>query len=931
MARQAGTVIQNKFIKGLITENTALNFPEDACTETTNCVFDETGRITRRGGLDLEDEYTSLGTSSISLGDAFSEFVWDQVAGTGTVTFLVQQEGNLIKFFDLSSDSIVTSAGVVGTIDLLSFIALDTPYDPLNFTCSYAKGNGELIIVNPAIDPIYITYDPLLSTFTATRILIKYRDFIGVQYTSATYTDTYRPLFTSLNLMKTDATSGNNGARHFYNLLNQGWWQGVIASGSPDANSPLGQWDTARGDMPSNSDRVESYRASFTDAFDPSRVGAYDQGNTLAPKGHFILNLGNADRTTALTDAGYSLSYSSEVVSTVPYSTGTNSGDFSNTNYAFNGSTTGTAATSTSPTVSDVSASSVDLTSTSARYVRKNYGGSPIRVYSATVVNSVTYDGSGTLELTGGIPTFSNKAGTSTITFTLYGKTSAPSSGTDGTILGTATRSVSNLDYWTQVGYSFTMGNGTPFAKANTTINSNNTATAYQYVWVRAVCSIDTGATTAGLGGTISQDHTVNIYEVTFKKQETVSGSANLPAPDTTYERPSCTEWFASRAWYAGVGYTGLSNNLYFSQVIEKPEQYGRCYQLNDPTSEALRDILPTDGGIIKIPEVGKIIRLWAYQTALIVFSTNGVWIVRGENGFFTPTSFSVRKISSSGTQSPLSFCDVRGVPTWWGEDGILQINYNPQFDSFSVDNMTDTTIRSLFLGIVPEKRKYVKAAYDSRESIVYWLYNDREDYPIYTYNKVLCLNTLSGAFYPFEFFDAQNIRVNGIVYAVDSVGTSDPLIKFTTSHVIDGATTRLHYCDLKTNSYRDFADFSSLVTFDPDDVGSYESSFTTGYKTDGELLRFVQPNYVMVFLEQEDGASCYMRGVFDFSNSGNSGKWSSAQQIYNNTATNKDVNYKRLKVRGKGRSIQLKFFSSEDSPFTIIGWSAFETSNSEV
>lgn len=906
MARQAGTVIQNKFIKGLITENTALNFPEDACTETTNCVFDETGRITRRGGLDLEDGYTSLGTSSISLGQAFSEFVWDQVAGTGTVTFLVQQEGNLIKFFDLSTATVVTSAGLIGSINLVDYLSLNTPYLPSDYTCSFAKGNGELLIVNPAIDPIYVTYDPSLATFTATKILIKYRDFVGVSYTSATYTDTYRPAFASINALKTDATSGNNGARHFYNLLNQGWWQGTIASGIPGANSALGQWDTARADMPSNTDRVESYRASFTDAFDPARVGAYDQGNTLAPRGHFILNLGNADRTTALSDAGYSLSFSATDPVFISGSTGTEStigtGITGSTNNAFDTST------GTQLMFSVVEpATAASGTKSIVASVIKNYGGSTKAIYQA-IIRPHTVGSNNYLGL---LHRSDGTYFTWTITYQLRGHSSLPVSGTEGTLLGTVAKIITSSNYTTQTAF---------------TIPSSDKVTAYKYVWIHASA---TGSYTGKTGE--QADYSVRFGTIEFYEAVVTSGVGNLPSTDVTYERPSCTEWFASRAWYAGVGYTGLSNNLYFSQVIEKPEQYGRCYQLNDPTSEALRDILPTDGGIIKIPEVGKIIRLWAYQTALIVFSTNGVWIVRGENGFFTPTSFSVRKISSLGTQSPLSFCDVRGVPTWWGEDGILQINYNPQFDSFSVDNMTDTTIRSLFLSISSSDRKYVKAAYDSRESIVYWLYNDKEESPLYTYNKALCLNTLSGAFYPFEFFDAQNIKVNGIVYAVDSVGTSDPLIKFTTSHVIDGATTRLHYCDLKTDSYRDFANFSELVTLDPDDTGSYESSFTTGYKTDGELLRFVQPNYVMVFLEQEDGASCYMRGVFDFSNSGNSGKWSSAQQIYNSTATNKDVNYKRLKVRGKGRSIQLKFFSSEDSPFTIIGWSAFETSNSEV
>lgn len=918
MARQAGTVIQNKFIKGLITENTALNFPEDACTETTNCVFDETGRITRRGGLDLEDSFVALGNSGNVDSVSFTEYIWDQIAGLGTITYLVQQEGNSLKFFDISNGTTVSAQGLIATIALTDYLATSTPYSPSNFACQYAKGNGDLIITNPACDPIYITYSLDTLTLSATRITIKYRDFVGIAYTSATYTDFYRPVFADINTMKTDATSGNNGARHFYNLLNQGWWQGPVTSGSPGATSALGQWDTARADMPANSDRVESFRASFTDSFDNARVDSYNQGNTLAPKGHFILDLGNADRQAALTAEGYTLSFTSTSNTLISGGTGsiisgTSSSGFTTdgvqasypTSNAFDTSTS----TATIFTGSDGSPSAGSKTLST--FIGKDFGGSPKTVGKVIIRPRV----SGSSDILG----YASDAGSiksTTITYQLRGHSSAPAVGSEGTLLGSASKTITSSNNTSQVAF---------------TITSSDIVTTYRYVWVRAV------ATATYTGSSATQQTTIQYGTVELYDSVTASGSANLPAADVTIERPACVEWFASRAWYSGVAANGLSNNLYFSQVIEKPDQYGRCYQLNDPTSEALRDILPTDGGLIKIPEIGKIARLFAYQTALIVFASNGVWIVRGENGIFTPTNFNVRKISSLGTQSPLSFVDVRGIPCWWGEDGILQIEYNPQFDSFSVVNLTDSTIRSFFLDIPANQRNKAKGVYDSRESIVYWLYDDSDeiaeddaDTNGFSYKKALCLNTLSGAFYPLEFFDANTIAIKGIIFSVDSVGTSDPKIKFTTSHKIDDTTSRLYYCDLKDDVYSDYTNYA-VETANTLNTGNYESSFITGYKTDGELLRFVQPNYVSVFLEQEDGASCYMRGVFDFSNSGNSGKWSSAQQIYNNTATNKDVNYKRLKVRGKGRSIQLKFFSSEDSPFTIIGWSAFETSNSEV
>ncbi len=57
MTRQVASVVENNFVNGLVTEATALNFPESACTETWNCVFKQTGMVSRRLGLDFEDNY----------------------------------------------------------------------------------------------------------------------------------------------------------------------------------------------------------------------------------------------------------------------------------------------------------------------------------------------------------------------------------------------------------------------------------------------------------------------------------------------------------------------------------------------------------------------------------------------------------------------------------------------------------------------------------------------------------------------------------------------------------------------------------------------------------------------------------------------------------------------------------------------------------
>ena len=58
MARSAGIKVENNFTRGLITEATGLNFPENACVDTDNCEFESEGVVRRRKALDLEASST---------------------------------------------------------------------------------------------------------------------------------------------------------------------------------------------------------------------------------------------------------------------------------------------------------------------------------------------------------------------------------------------------------------------------------------------------------------------------------------------------------------------------------------------------------------------------------------------------------------------------------------------------------------------------------------------------------------------------------------------------------------------------------------------------------------------------------------------------------------------------------------------------------
>lgn len=836
MPRQSGVAIQNKFVRGLVTETTALSFPEDACTEADNVVFDSTGRVTRRLGFDIEAAGTfATGVTKVD-GEVHTSYIWQAPSGQGNRVFYVVQEGADIDFFDASTSLELGDNLHLGGFSLDTYIAEGSDEDAAFFACQFASGNGDLFIVNPACEPIYVSYDHNADTFSVTEISIIERDFEGLE---DGLDDTERPTATIAGI------ESSNPA-HLYNLYNQGWYIG-------DA---LDQWDTSETTLPSNCDYVALYRDTEADAFDPTHLAANDPGNRLAPKGHFLIDAFQKNRQEALVDAGYSFEIVSGSSALIDPSTGTIFTDFDvRSTAAFDGDL-----------AQDDDVDAARKNNATTAYMGKNYGASPKAIAKAIVYPCNTAD----IWLETGSTNYP-------VTITLYGNTALPASGTDGTSLGST--SVTSTD------------------TAPETILSSDQTTEYQYVWLHF-----------DHDGAGNDDFVIS--EVQFYSNS------------LSFQRPSCVEFYAGRVFYAGVDAEGLSSNIYFSQLIEKEDQYGRCYQKNDPTSEFIPDLLPDDGGVIKIPEIGTITRLFSYQNAMLVFASNGIWLVAGSAGSnFKADDYVVKKISSIGMRSPNSLCSIKGLPAWWGEDGIYTVQFDPNYDSFTPTSITAGILDDYYSEIPIGNKRYTKGIYDEEAQVAYWFYSndvDLGDNP-YAHDSVLCFDAKSRAFYPWTISSGPVVR--GAEYLKPGDRTDMGKIK-TFLHIdYNGSTTTQAFGEILNDNYLDWEDLGTSV--------AYESYFVTGYRLDGQTQRFFQPNYVFVFLEAEANASCFMQGVYDFTTSSVEGKWSTRQQIYNDALTNRSVNFRRLKVRGKGRSLQLRFESEEQKPFTIIGWSIFETSNS--
>jgi hypothetical protein len=135
----------------------------------------------------------------------------------------------------------------------------------------------------------------------------------------------------------------------------------------------------------------------------------------------------------------------------------------------------------------------------------------------------------------------------------------------------------------------------------------------------------------------------------------------------------------------------------------------------------------------------------------------------------------------------------------------------------------------------------------------------------------------------------------------------------------------------------------------------NFTSYFDTGYMIRAEGHKDFNSHYVTVYTKVDEqfvvdanddfvvdaagekvtgdtNSSCNMFGKWDWSKEDSSNMWSTSQQVYNATDRPKrNVQHRKLKVRGSGPALQLHFESETGKPFHIIGWSTSDTSETKV
>jgi hypothetical protein len=397
----------------------------------------------------------------------------------------------------------------------------------------------------------------------------------------------------------------------------------------------------------------------------------------------------------------------------------------------------------------------------------------------------------------------------------------------------------------------------------------------------------------------------------------------------STNLRPSVCAFYAGRVWYAGTPATTFTSRIYFSKIVEGVTDFGTCHQVNDPTSEDNSDLLETDGGVINIPDIAQVFRIVPVASSILIFASNGTWKISGPNGSFAANDYSVQKISSASIRAPNSVVIAEGLPFWWDKAGIYNITFDPTSNQETITNISETTIQTLINEIPDDNLAYVKGVYNSINKTIHWAYKDEAATTVasnYNYDKLLVLNLTTQSFSP-QTISSDTPKVSGLTFT--SISNNDPLlpeegaslVKFTTiGRFGNGDRNAFTISQFNRDSYLDWETYNLAGT-------SFLSYFITGYRVRGELLKKFQSNYIVVTMRQEDDASALIQGVWDYSNSSQTGHFTSSQQAFKDNGE-RDYSRRKLKMRGNGYSLQFKFYSQTGKPFTIVGWSVAESGN---
>lgn len=429
--------------------------------------------------------------------------------------------------------------------------------------------------------------------------------------------------------------------------------------------------------------------------------------------------------------------------------------------------------------------------------------------------------------------------------------------------------------------------------------------------------------------------------------------------------RPRLCAWYAGRVWFAGVDYTKWAGKIYYSQIVETPAQHGKCYQQADPTSSDISDLTASDGGVFDIQEAGTIHAILPYSSKLLIFADNGVWeLGAGSLGYFAPTSYTIRKISEVGVYGSGSATIADNVPIYWGKSSIYKIVTDPQQGFLVAQNISIGKVDNLFQSISNTAKQNAQVVYNDLRKQVLWCYRS-DDYNSNYYDSILVYDLKYDAFTKWGFNSAQISAFTTFFTHrnIDSSLDENKVILLLLGRSSLGVTRSKFAKFARINSYVDegvggvepgayiITGYDALNSPDAKKqapvITVYMNKTETGYTFDEDAVDSVWDTSIFnsTFWNWDiwstytgdstptRASSILMQARWDWADNSSAGKWGTAQQVYRHSRmylpsgfddtfdNGQPLVVTRNKVRGKGRSLHLKFTAGEGKDAWLVGW----------
>lgn len=455
------------------------------------------------------------------------------------------------------------------------------------------------------------------------------------------------------------------------------------------------------------------------------------------------------------------------------------------------------------------------------------------------------------------------------------------------------------------------------------------------------------------------------ILDFFSKNRSSASGVSGI-ATVTETARFRATAAYAGRIWYAGLDSSTNGGKIFFSKVIEDETDFGKCYNVADPTAEDTAGVIASDGGYLSIPDAANIRVLFPSGSLLYVFAQNGIWAVGGVDNVFKANEFFVKKISNFGLYSQRTLVNALGTPIFWDTSGIYTITAGDKGEGLQ---LISESIKTYFDAIPNNKKLEATAVFDRISKRVYWMFPSSTETVAHKFNEILVLDLQLEAYFPWRISDATGTTpylmggfflsgfgstqteynvLSGADQVIDvssntvvqTLSAESGIVSSDIKFLVKTSNNKLTVAEFTGDEFLDWgsANFSSYAETGYDFMGDASIRKNNPYIT--TYMRRTEQNFVLVDEEYEPDfpSSCLLTVKWDLSR--DSSRWSEPMQIYrlvnypipdpNDLTFNYpyDTIVSRTKIRGKGRVLRMRFESEQGKDFYLIGWESIVASN---